>query len=168
MVDLQLADVEMLFRKSGNQWSSLISGGVRIADFESREIVNDYYEEQDVTQHFTGYGPTISIEARRHSGCLTPFAKIRGSLLYGDRIGRDNFTGGLDNDAEPAGFIYFEGQLGLEYTKTVECGQFFFRTALESHYSPLMGTMANTGSDNEEDHMHWALIGGTFATGFRF
>ena len=168
-VQLRTTDIEMLFHKSGQKWSTLISGGVRITDFEFQDQWFDYDGEyNDRTQLFEGYGPTLSIEARRHGLWLTPFANIRGSVMYGDRIGRNNLTGALERDIEPALYTYFEGQLGLEYTKTVGSGELFFRTALESHYSPLLGTMSETSSDNEEDNMHWGLIGGTFAAGVRF
>ena len=171
-VQLRTTDIEMLFHKSGQKWSTLISGGVRITDFEFQEewTYPDDAEPKntDRTQLFEGYGPTLSIEARRHGLWLTPFANIRGSVMYGDRIGRNNLTGALTSENEPALYTYFEGQLGLEYTRTVGSGELFFRTAFESHYSPLLGTMSETGSDYEEDNMHWGLIGGAFAAGVRF
>ncbi|MDA7914697.1 hypothetical protein N9B98_00360 [bacterium] len=170
-VGLWSTDYEMLFAKNGPRCSSLFSAGVRVMSFNFEELqgeaggsIIDFHRESK----FTGYGPTAALELRRPGGILTPFVKLRASVLYGDLEREDLLTGNQISDWESGLETYFESQLGLECRKAVGCGQWFFRTGLEAHYAPLLGTVSETGSDHEEDNMAWGLIGCTFSTGFRF
>ncbi len=170
-VGLWSTDYEMLFAKTGPRCSSLFSAGVRGMSFSFEELqgvaagsIIDFHRDST----FTGYGPTAALELRRPGGILTPFLKLRASVLYGDIERESLLTGNQTSDWEGTLETYFESQLGLECRKAVGCGEWFFRTALEAHYAPLLGTVSETGSDHEEDNMAWGLIGCTFSTGFRF
>lgn len=164
-------DYEMLFANTGPRCSSLFSAGVRVMSLNIEAINGSnggsviYYDRDS---KFTGYGPTAALELRRPGGILTPFVKLRASVLYGDIEREDLLTGNQTGDWEPGLETYFESQFGLECRKSVGCGQWFFRTGLEAHYAPLLGTVSESGSDYQQDHMAWGLIGCTFSTGFRF
>ena len=168
-VGLWSSDCEMLFAKTGPRCSSLFSAGVRVMSLNVEElrgqsgIINVHSDST-----FTGYGPTAAFELRRPGGILTPFVKVRASVLYGDLDRENLLTGNQTGDWEPNVDPYFESQFGLECRKLVGCGQWFFRTGLEAHYSPLLGTISESSSDREEDNMQWGLIGCTFSTGFNF
>jgi len=166
-VGLWSTDYEMLFAKTGSRCSSLFSAGVRVMSLNVEEIQGegggsfiDYHRESTVT----GYGPTAALELRRPGGLLTPFMKLRASVLYGDSEREDVLTGNQTGDWESGLETYFESQFGLECRKSVGCGQWFFRTGLEAHYAPLLGTVSETSSDHEEDNMAWGLIGCRFST----
>jgi hypothetical protein len=170
-VGLWSSDYEMLFAKIGPRCSSMFSAGVRVMSFDFEEIQGEAggsIIESQRESTFTGYGPTAAFELRRPGGVLTPFMKLRASVLYGDVEREDLLTGNQTNAWEPGLETYFESQIGFECRKSVGCGQWFFRTGLEAHYAPLLGTVSETGSDNEEDNMAWGLVGCTFSTGFRF
>ena len=71
-------------------------------DFEeilgSPASIIDFHREST----FTGYGPTAAFELRRPGGVLTPFVKLRASVLYGDVEREDLLTGNQTSDWNPA------------------------------------------------------------------
>jgi len=167
---LQLTDLEMTFRSTKRDWCVLGSAGVRYANFEVDQnsgYGGDYpYSKRRL---FYGYGPTASLELRRRCVFgLAPFVNARGSVLMGGIAGKDNFTGLPLSDYEPALNTYFEAQVGLEWIRSLPCGKFVVRGALEGQYSPLMGTTAEYSADNEGDHMQLGLVGVTLSAGLRF
>jgi len=86
-VGLWSSDYEMLFAKIGPRCSSMFSAGVRVMSFDFEEIQGEAggsIIESQRESTFTGYGPTAAFELRRPGGVLTPFMKLRASVLYGD------------------------------------------------------------------------------------
>ena len=168
---MDFADLEMTFSGSKRDWCALTSVGARYARVDTHEIGQETgfgVSTTDQRLRFSGYGPTASLELQRKGVFgFTPFVNGRGSLLFGNRVEEDLVAGNSAED-EPSIYVYLETQMGLEWKRQTRFGEFFLRTALEAQYSPLMGTLAETSSDNEEDHMSLSLVGGTLGLGLRF
>ena len=141
---LPLTDLEMTFLGTKCDWCVLGSVGTRYAHFEVDENRDD---END------------------------PFVNALASVRIGRITNTNNITGvplsGAWNGVERALNTYFQAQADLERIRSLPCGKFVVRGALEGQYSPLIGITSETSSDNETDHTHPGLVGATLNTGLR-
>ena len=101
-----------------------------------------------------------------------PFVNALASVRMGRITNTNNITGvplsGAWNGVQRAPNTSFEAQADLERIRSLPCGKFVVRGALEGQYSPLMGITSETMSDdNETDHTHPGLVGATLNTGLR-
>ncbi len=143
--------------------SLLCSAGIRVARSDQGYRAVDPNEGIVGRHDFRGVGPTLSVEGNvPATSCLSLFAKMRGSLLYGksssfaasfnpmnplvfdDAVIRRNNNG----DVVSVGEI----QLGADVRRELNGGQVLFLTAaLEAQYWSSLGTGLDGQVDADDD-----------------
>jgi hypothetical protein len=141
-------DMDVLDLEASKLWQNLLfSAGLRYALMEqSYQAIGDSDEIRG-DHDFEGVGPTLALEVYQPVSCrFSLFAKVRGSLLYGESsyVASDSVI--LDSDLQVRNndedlVAVSEIQLGARWMKRNSCGgAFFITTALEAQYWANAGT----------------------------
>jgi len=158
-------DLEALKQANLDGWQLGVGGGVRYASAEQkyfaqlRDTGNVLLGQIDFSHQFEGFGPTLSVSARRPvTGQLKLVCAARGSLLFGD--GSSRFSAGEDldlanpftttrqtnrEDLLPIG----EVRVGLEWLspKNRRSWQWLLSTAMEGQ---MWGNVGNASSETAD------------------
>jgi hypothetical protein len=173
-IDIWTIDVEGTQSMCYCDTTFIGSLGARLANFEYNsnhlEVATVNPLQNSFSQDFTGVGITGAIEARRPMiWCLEGFAKLRGSLLFGDsNFGWEahnyDIFDDVDIDISIAGevqyqtFMVWETQVGVERHFCTGLGTFFVRGAFEAQLwevPPVVGV----------GDMNLGLVGAAFGAG---
>ena len=169
--DVEVLDLEVTKSISRN---SLLSFGIRQADFDQGYLADS--DEGIVTSEmgFEGVGPTVAFTGE-HS--LTPsvsvYGGIRGSLLFGDQtlaVESPNNDLRLNNEGAMAGAV--DTELGIRYTR----GYFYAIAGMEAQYWMNVGTanpsvaisVGGEGLPYDPTDQDVGFIGWKLGAGFRF
>ena len=184
-LSIDVVDLEFLFQGSWCNWGLLGSAGARYAKlqryaeerfFDPDPQPIDFVDLDDL--QFEGYGPTLSLEARRCVWCgITPFVTVRTSLLAGQFGGRElsgedfgDFLGftTTEIDEEFNTLWVNEIQVGAEWARCTRYGQLYVRAALEGqNWVRAAAILDSTSSGRAENFGDLTLVGGTFSIGLR-
>ncbi len=189
-LDLDVWDLELTQDLRAGRWSLLFAGGLRYAEVGQgyqATLFNPNFvpgatarlAADDYTNRFTGFGPTVAVEARRPLGYgLHLYGSTRISVLFGTSRHRAiNFDQLIDlaNGAVTATLIdiaasreeplpIVEVEVGAEWATYLDSGcRLFMRTALVGQAWHGIGSASAAVSNDVSD---MGLYGLSFAVGF--
>lgn len=157
-------DFELAYRDAWTNWDVNWSMGARYLEMTSRVESPPFFK----LSTFKGVGPAASIELRRRTDeGLAPFALFRGGFVAGE-VRAD---GDINNDflyVVDDMFAFYEASTGFEYQRAWGATTLFFKGALEATFMPRGGGILEGTGDQQEDHEHFAILGGAVSFGARF
>lgn len=179
-LSVEIIDVEITKRLSGDGWEMLLAGGLRYMKLEQMYRVRSefapagFFNDLRIDRDFDGLGPSgaLRIAAPVGETNLGVFANMRGSLLFGQNkqfyfADADNFLGPdtltLEND-DVIGIL--ELQLGTEYSYRLENGmRLFANVAGEGQLWMGAGSAFNQDNAGSEADGNFGLVGFTVGGG---
>ncbi len=135
-LQLQVFDIEGLFKVSAANWNILFSGGVRVARID--QAYNAYVPQNGnnaliSSNVFSGAGPTLAVELRHpiFKSAFNVYGSARYSLVFGDGQQQASIPDQnvFAQDQRHIGIGIAEMELGLEYRQTVGRSQLFGQVA---------------------------------------
>lgn len=189
---LHVIDLEGDYKWHNPNWSVLVSAGLRIGISRQTYTAEDTFagttENLRYVQERTGYGPTAAIDFRHRIGSSNFWWTGQGrfAVLFGDVDESSLFTSGafippptLRTDSRST--WVFEGETGLEWSKTIGTWQIFLNGSGVYHYwndllnimpTAAVGGSATASLDNPllppTRTGNISFVGGVVTVGFRF